>query len=114
MDRRCSDRRVSIDVPVELVAEGGTRIGGRATDLSLGGVRVETDAPASFGMAMVVRMRLPGSMRDLVLPAVVRWTERGVVGLQFGLMGARETHLIASLAVEQAQTLSREDVAWIG
>lgn len=114
MDRRCSDRRVLIDVPVELVAEGGARTAGRATDVSVGGVRVETDAPASFGMAMVVRMRLPGSARELALPAVVRWTQRGVVGLQFGLMGARETHLIASLAVERAQMLSGEDVAWIG
>lgn len=94
MDRRCSDRRIQVDVPAELVAEGGVRSYGLARDISVGGVRVETDMPVSFGSAMVVRMQLPGSTRDLVLPAIVRWTRLGVVGLQFGLLGARETHLI--------------------
>ncbi len=113
MDRRCSDRRIQVDIPAEIVAEGGARIAGRVTDVSLGGARVEAEALVPFGSNVVVRMRLPGSMRELALPGVVRWTRPGVLGLQFGLLGARETHLITSLAVEQAQTLSEDDVAWI-
>lgn len=77
MDRRCSDRRIQIETPAELVAEGGTRFSCHVTDVSVGGARVE-------------------------------------IGLQFGLLGARETHLITSLAIENAQTLGGQDVAWIG
>ncbi|HEX8795721.1 MAG TPA: PilZ domain-containing protein [Polyangiaceae bacterium] len=114
MDRRCSDRRIQVEASAELVAEGGTRFPCHVTDVSLGGARAEIEAPLPFGSAVVMRLRLPGSVRELVLPAVVRWARGGAVGLQFGLLGARETHLITSLAVERAQTLGGEDVAWIG
>lgn len=114
MDRRCSDRRIEIDVRAELVMAAGPSISCRVADVSVGGARVETDALVPFGSTAVLRMRLPGSTRDLVLPTVVRWTRPGVLGLQFGLLGARETHLITALAVERAQTLGDADVAWIG
>ena len=114
MNRRCSDRRIEIDVPAELVIAGAASISCRVADVSVGGARVETEAPVPFGSTTTLRMRLPGSPRDLVLPAVVRWTRPGVLGLQFGLLGARETHLITALAVERAQTLGDADVAWIG
>lgn len=108
MDRRCCDRRVGLDVPVQLIAVGGTRFSGRATDVSIGGVRVETETPAPVGATMVVRLRLPGSMRDLALPATVRWTRQGLVGFQFGLLGVRETHVIASFALERTAHASSE------
>jgi type IV pilus assembly protein PilZ len=115
MDRRCSDRRIQVDVGAELVVEGGSRFPCRVSDVSMGGARVEMAAPLPFGSTVMLRLRLPGSARDLVLPSVVRWNRPGLVGLQFGLLGARETHLIASLAVERAQALCDADgVAWIG
>ena len=114
MDRRCSDRRIEIDAAAQLVTAGGACIPCRVADISLGGARVVTNAPVPFGTTMLLRTSLPGSAREVVLPAVVRWTQQGVLGLQFGLLGARETHLITSLAVERAQTLSAADVAWVG
>jgi hypothetical protein len=114
MERRGPERRVTIDVPVELVAEGGGRCGGRGIDVSIGGMRVAMETPAEVGTIVVVRAHLPGAVRTVVLPAVVRWNRQGVVGLQFGLLGAWETHLIATLAVDGSRTLGVEDVAWIG
>jgi type IV pilus assembly protein PilZ len=105
MDRRCSDRRIKAEIPAELTAEGGARLTCRMKDVSVGGARVEVDARVPFGSTVVMRLRLPGSPHDLVLPAIVRWTRPGVVGLQFGLLGARETHLITSLAFVHALTL---------
>src|SRR6185437_13992458 len=110
MDRRCSDCRVEVDLGAVLVAAGGACVSCRVADISVGGARIETDAQVPFGSTVFLRMKLPGSMRDLVLPTVVRWTRPGVLGLQFGLMGARETHLITSLAVERTQTLGDADV----
>jgi hypothetical protein len=46
--------------------------------------------------------------------AVVRWIRPGCMGLQFELLGARETHLITDLANAGAQTLDASDVAWVG
>jgi hypothetical protein len=34
---------------------------------------------------------------DLKLPGTVRWAKPGGLGIQFGLLGARETHSIAQL-----------------
>ncbi len=51
----------------------------------------------AFGTQLVVICRLPGSAADSRLPAVVRWAKPGGFGVQFGLLGARETHAIATL-----------------
>jgi hypothetical protein len=40
---------------------------------------------------------LPGDTQDVELPGVVRWSNEGGFGVQFGLLGARETHSIARI-----------------
>jgi type IV pilus assembly protein PilZ len=72
----------------------GTTRAGLATDVSLGGVFVETDEPPSFGSKVVVVCPL-GDGGASRLDAVVRWGKPGGVGLQFGLLGARDTHALA-------------------
>jgi PilZ domain len=114
MHRRRRQHRVPVDIALALIDDGGNVTLGRVTDLSVGGVRVETDSPPAFGSRVEARLRLPGSARELSLPAVVRWTLPGVAGLQFGLLGVRETHLITALTTESSQTLGSQDVAWIG
>ena len=114
MSQRRSDPRARIDIPVSLVDDDGRRTPGRAVDVSVGGIRVETDTPPLFGSPVEVRLRLPRSTREVTLPAVVRWVQGQVVGLQFGLLGVRETHLITALAQERSLTLGTQDVAWIG
>lgn len=70
---------------------------GLAKDVSVGGMFVETSAPAAFGADVVVHLTLPGSNDPVALPGVVRWVRDGGMGVQFGLLGAVETHLITEI-----------------
>jgi type IV pilus assembly protein PilZ len=45
----------------------------------------------------VVHLWIPGQRAALAIPGVVRWARDGGMGVQFGLLGARETHAIMSL-----------------
>jgi Tfp pilus assembly protein PilZ len=94
-----SHPRVSFDGPVEFVAKGSSqRVAGRCKDVSLGGMYVQTSQPLPFGAELVVYITLPGQKGRLAMPAVVRWTRSGEgMGLQFKLIGARETHAITEL-----------------
>jgi type IV pilus assembly protein PilZ len=89
-------QRTPIDLPLEFThSESKERTPGRATDLAVGGMFVQTSNPATFGAEIVLFVMFPGERRTLELPAVVRWTRPGQgMGLQFGLLGARETHAI--------------------
>jgi type IV pilus assembly protein PilZ len=92
-------QRTSIDIAVEFGAKGsGQRRSGRAGDLSLGGMYVQTNDPLAFGVELVVHVLLPGQKAPFALPAIVRWTRPGQgMGVQFGLLGARETYAITEL-----------------
>jgi len=43
---------------------------------------------------LVIVARLPNTKTDLRLPGVVRWAKPNGFGVQFGSLGARETHAI--------------------
>ena len=89
MPRREHRTRVDLRVECEETASGA-RVAGRATDISLGGLRVETTTQFAFGAAVLVHIRLPGAAKPLALEAVVRWTRPDGMGLQFGLLGVLE------------------------
>ncbi len=90
--------RTVVDVPVEFVGKGATeRFAGRAKDISLGGLFVETDNPLPFSSEVIVHITLPSQKAPFALPGVVRWNRNGGMGVQFGLIGARETHAITEL-----------------
>ena len=95
------DKRVHPRVPIEtdVVCElrDGTRFGGVAKDVSVGGMFVQCADTLPFGTDLVVVGKLPGTPAELRLPGVVRWAKPGGVGVQFGLLGARETHAIARI-----------------
>ena len=55
---------------------------------------VETTTPADFGAEVVIYITLPGEKSVFALPGVIRWTRNGGMGVQFGLLGARETYTI--------------------
>jgi hypothetical protein len=75
--------------------ESGERASGQCRDISLGGMRVETAWPLPFGTEVVAHVTFPGEKAAITLAAVVRWSRPGEgMGLQFGPMGARETHAI--------------------
>ena len=75
----------------------GAVIAGLGRDISLGGMFIEASEVPPFGTDLTIVGRLPGMDRDSRLPAVVRWTKPGGFGVQFGLLGARETHAITRL-----------------
>jgi hypothetical protein len=90
--------RTVIDVPVEFAGKEATdRIAGRARDISLGGMFIETDRPLPFSAEVTVHVVLPAQKAAFALPGVVRWNRDGGMGVQFGPLGARETHAITEL-----------------
>jgi type IV pilus assembly protein PilZ len=59
---------------------------------------IETLAPSSYGAEVVVHLTLPGLLLGTDVKSIVRWTEKGIgMGVQFGTMGARETHALVEL-----------------
>jgi len=91
--------RSNIDLPLTFMVKGKPEVlEGRGRDLSIGGMFIETSTPAPFNSDIDIMVVLPGGADTSTLPARVRWGREGGMGIQFGLLGARETHLIAKLA----------------
>lgn len=95
-DKR-SHPRVPLIVEVTCEVSGGASILGRAKDISVGGMYIESETEVSFGTEVSIVLRLPNTKADARLPAVIRWIKPGGFGVQFGLLGARETHAISEL-----------------
>ena len=83
------------DVAFEI--EAGKRIDATCRDISLGGAFLHTSAPAPFGAQVTVFLRLPGLEQEVSVKSTVRWTKPDGMGVQFGLMGARETHALIAM-----------------
>jgi type IV pilus assembly protein PilZ len=79
------------------------RLPGVGKDISVGGMFIETETPSAFGSEVVVVVELPGQKDKLTLPAVVRWTNPQGMGIQFGLLGARETYAITEFTKSEAE-----------
>lgn len=95
-DKRSHPRTpISGEVSCEL-STGGS-IQGEARDISIGGMYIESTEAISFGTEVTIALRLPNSKAGIRLPGVVRWLKPGGFGVQFGLLGARETHAISEL-----------------
>ena len=91
-------QRTPIDLAVEFLVQGSDRrYPAVAKDVSIGGMFVETPVPLPFATQLAILLPHP-SGKPLVLPAVVRWTQAAGMGVQFGLLGARETHALTELA----------------
>lgn len=93
--------RAPIDLPVFFALKGAsTSASGIGRDISIGGMFIQTEQPAPFGADVIVRVRLRTPSKDdqdFDLPGVVRWVRSGGMGVQFGLLGALETHAITEL-----------------
>jgi Tfp pilus assembly protein PilZ len=96
--------RAPINSPATFSLKGKSeQTDGLAKDISVGGMFVETTAPAAFGADVVVHVTLPGSNAAVALPGVVRWVRDGGMGVQFGLLGAKETHVITEIGRKYAE-----------
>lgn len=91
--------RVPLGVAVQYTARGASESAtGTSRDISIGGMFIQTATPPPFGTELVVRVELPGQRAPLSLPAIVRWTRVGQgMGVQFRMLGARETYAITEL-----------------
>jgi hypothetical protein len=97
--RRTSRVRLGQPVTFSFVKQPGVSLQGTAKDISIGGMFIETSVRCPQGEQLVVYMSLPGRDRVMTLPGVVRWAASGGMGLQFGLLGARETYEIAAFVL---------------
>ena len=94
-------KRSRIDRPVLFAPKDDDAFSdGVAVDISLGGMFIASDFPAAFGAEVTIHLTLDDASTELVLPAVVRWTRPDGMGVQFGLLGARETFAITELVRE--------------
>jgi type IV pilus assembly protein PilZ len=94
--RRAS--RAPLAVPARVKQKGGAEpLACRARDVSVGGMFLETETPFTFGAEVVISVSIPGVKDELTLPGRVRWTGKDGMGVQFGLLGARETHIITEV-----------------
>ena len=89
--------RVPVRVHVSCELEGDVVFDAVATDICLGGSRIESPQSPGFGSRLTIVTQLPGCSERSRLPATVRWTQSGAFGVQFGLLGARDTYRIADL-----------------
>jgi Tfp pilus assembly protein PilZ len=95
-DKR-SHPRVPLSVDITCEVKDGAPIHGRSRDISVGGMFIESEAQVTFGTEVSIVLRLPNTKADARLPGVIRWLNPGGFGVQFGLLGARETHAISEL-----------------
>jgi len=95
-DKRSHPRTI-VDTSVSCEARGAAAFTGLARDISIGGVFIESTEVLSFGTEITIALRLPGAKADLRLAGIVRWTKPEGFGVQFGLLGARETHALSEL-----------------
>jgi hypothetical protein len=93
--------RVSFTVQVTCTTEGGAVVNGRTRDLSVGGAFIESDEIPAFGSKIVVALGVAGA-ENIQLSAIVRWTKPEGFGVQFQLLGAKETYLLAKLSSARA------------
>ena len=82
---------------VSCESEGQPAVEGLGRDLSVGGMFIESGATLAFNTKLTIVCRIPGMDADSRLPAIVRWAKPGGFGVQFGMLGARETHAITRL-----------------
>lgn len=89
--------RKALQTSVAFQAKDGARRDGMCSNVSIGGMFIETLFVVPFGEEVTVFMRLPGLKDEVSVKAVVRWTEAEGMGVQFGTMGARETYALTKL-----------------
>ena len=90
-------QRQRIDLPVAFDGVGRPRTEALCRDVGLGGVFIETDAKVVFGEPLRLYVKLPGMKDESRIAGIVRWTKPDGMGVQFGAMGARETHALTEM-----------------
>jgi hypothetical protein len=80
--------------PVVFSLQDGVRRSGICSNISLGGLRIDTPEPAPFGCELTISLDLGRTDCATTVCGIVRWTIPGSMGVQLGLLGARETYTL--------------------
>ena len=94
-EKRAQSRSV-IKVAVTCTTDGGATLTGVTRDVSTGGMYIESTEIPAFGTKIGIQVDYPG-LHATMLPGIVRWTKADGFGVQFQLLGARETHVLAEI-----------------
>jgi hypothetical protein len=101
--------RIGTRIAVLCRIKGGEPFDAVAVDLSLGGTCLEGAAVPQYGTELTIIAQLPGSSELSRLPATVRWTGSRVFGVQFGLLGAQDTRIIAEMMARTLRSTPGKD-----
>jgi type IV pilus assembly protein PilZ len=85
---------VALDVAFNV---GSERVAARSKDVSLGGMFIVTDRALPYGTKFELEVRLPALTQPALIEATVRWSGPNGMGVQWGLLRARETWAIHQL-----------------
>lgn len=88
--------RIVVRIAVTCTTEGGRGLSGLTRDVSVGGVYIDASEIPAFGTKVTVELDTP-ELKGLKMPGIVRWTKGDGFGVQFQLLGARETHGLAKI-----------------
>jgi hypothetical protein len=97
MKERRAHLRVPAQLEVDIELPGTVARPASVIDIGLGGTRLETLDPPPPGTPLTVIAQLPGARDRSRLAATVRWTNGRHFGVAFGVLAARDTHLIVDL-----------------
>jgi len=90
--------RKPLHPPISFNGSDGRPIRANCENISLGGMYITTEGELpEFGAKVTLTIELPGEAKPFELEATVRWTKPRGMGVQFGVMGARETHALTEL-----------------
>lgn len=109
---RRSAERVPFEVPVSVVATGGTRIRGVTLDLATGGALVALEQPIALGEAVLLTLYLPDGGSEVTIAALAarhgapfRAGERPSVGFAFLMPPPELAERLRSLLFEATSTV---------
>ena len=74
-------------------APTATNFESQSRDISNGGMFLDGVAPCPIGTELTLQFEMPG-LGPVRVPGFVRWHRVDGFGVQFGLLGVRETHAI--------------------
>jgi len=88
--------RVPVSFDVTCILADEVEFDGSARDISVGGMFVECPKEMAFGVELTLVLHGIAA-KEVRVPAIVRWSEGGGFGVQFGLLGAYATHAVVDL-----------------
>ena len=86
--------RKRVDLEVRVVRAEGEPLTAHGSDMSAGGMFMESVVLLPVATPVEVTFRVPTSRNDMTVRAIVRWTTPTGMGVQFQTLGARETYAV--------------------